>query len=774
METISYGHRVGGFIAPVAFAGLRTLLCSVLVVPLAAVRAAPNDDCKNAVFIIEGVPAVEGNNASADPVDESEASCTQSDYDVWYAYTATCTGSAMIDTFGSLQDDTALSVYDTCGGVEIACNDDSNDTLSALLMPVLSGTTYWIRLASVDSPGDFDLNITCNAVPANDTCAAAQQVFDGTAAAQGDNSGADSLDDDEASCRDSDYDVWFTFEAACTGAVRIDTIGSEQADTVLTVYDFCGGNEIACVDDGGGTQAGILLDVLEGESYWVRLASVGKPGEYVLNLGCEPVPLNQNCLDAIIVTDATPAAQGDNSGAVAPDDGEASCRESDRDVWFAYTATCTGAAVVDTFGSGQTDTVLSAFDGCGGEEIACGDDIDGTLSRILFPVIQNEEYVIRLATVGDPGDYDLNISCEEVLVNDICAGALPIVEGVPAMTGTNVAAFNDGDSASCREASHDVWFEYVPSCSGSAVIDTFGSGADDTVLSVYDACGGNEIACDDDTDGTHAEVFFQVDGGTSYWIRLATVGMPGDYVLNITVPRSFAPTSDDASDVLDTVVLCSDDDQCLNESVCIDGRCYVPKHRYLSLKASPSNIAFETARRVRIEVADDVYQTVGFVGPPMMIAAGGAGDAARLTAELQSEPYYTSWNFLEDDTVEVTGCAIAPGNRYAVESINCGAPIDVEAGYSEPLVLPTVAVFGDCCGGEAINTPPDGVANFVDVQSGVACFTTDGTQLPRTWCDLDPTSGPANQLIVNFGDVLILVNGLQQQPYPQDPLDCGE
>ena len=82
---------------------------------------------------------------------------------------------------------------------------------------------------------------------------------------------------------------------------------------------------------------------------------------------------NDDCAWAQVVTDGEPAAQGDNTLASGTDDGEASCGASDGVVWFEYVATCTGAVTVDTFGSGQEDTVLSVYDACGGNEIACDD-----------------------------------------------------------------------------------------------------------------------------------------------------------------------------------------------------------------------------------------------------------------------------------------------------------------------------------------------------------------------------------------------------------------
>jgi len=111
--------------------------------------------------VTDGVPAVEGNNSGAATTDDTEASCHLSDFDVWFEYIATCTGSATVDSLGSGQADTALAIYDTCGGSEIACNDDTNGTLSEVSFNVITDQSRWIRLASISSPGDYNLNIRC-------------------------------------------------------------------------------------------------------------------------------------------------------------------------------------------------------------------------------------------------------------------------------------------------------------------------------------------------------------------------------------------------------------------------------------------------------------------------------------------------------------------------------------------------------------------------------------------------------------------------------------
>ncbi len=124
-----------------------------------------NDQCEFAVEVFEGVNT--GNNQNGGP-DDVEASCqADSNNDVWFIYTATCTGTAFTSTTGSVftpANDSVLSVYDACpdqGGTEIACDDDSGvDLHAALIFPTVAETTYWLRVAGFeDSAGDIVLHI---------------------------------------------------------------------------------------------------------------------------------------------------------------------------------------------------------------------------------------------------------------------------------------------------------------------------------------------------------------------------------------------------------------------------------------------------------------------------------------------------------------------------------------------------------------------------------------------------------------------------------------
>jgi len=94
-------------------------------------------------------------------------------------------------------------------------------------------------------------------------------------------------------------------------------------------------------------------------------------------------------------------------------------------------------------------------------------------------------------------------------------------------------------------AGNDIWYAWVPSCSGNVVMDTYGS-AFDTILSIHTACpaAGDEhiIACNDDGfpyPNRASLVTFNYTAGQLYYIRVTGYGGDhGNYTLRI---NDFAP-----------------------------------------------------------------------------------------------------------------------------------------------------------------------------------------------------------------------------------------
>jgi hypothetical protein len=97
-------------------------------------------------------------------------------------------------------------------------------------------------------------------------------------------------------------------------------------------------------------------------------------------------------------------------------DGPGACGYLGADVWYVYTAACTGTAAVETCSLLDWDSVLQVLEGdtCPtGAEIACLDDACSIQTRISFPVTAGRRYTIRAGGfVGVVGIGEIRTSCE--------------------------------------------------------------------------------------------------------------------------------------------------------------------------------------------------------------------------------------------------------------------------------------------------------------------------------------------------------------------------
>jgi hypothetical protein len=125
-----------------------------------------NNECAGAFAITNGVTAgtTVGSTTSA-----PTGSCGSMGNDVWYAYTATCTGTATVSTCpadgGSATFDSVIAAFSgACGSlVQLACNDDSCGLQSRITFAVTAGTTYYIAVGEFqgNNVGTFNLFVGC-------------------------------------------------------------------------------------------------------------------------------------------------------------------------------------------------------------------------------------------------------------------------------------------------------------------------------------------------------------------------------------------------------------------------------------------------------------------------------------------------------------------------------------------------------------------------------------------------------------------------------------
>jgi hypothetical protein len=225
---------------------------------------------------------------------------------------------------------------------------------------------------------------------ANDTCAGATVVNQGTNVLSPAPSVCTAYQRDPstgADCAVWKADLWYKFTPTTTGNYRLETCGSSSFDTVLSVFDGCGGNQVACNDDfvtgpacGSGTTRSRILSVglTASTLYYIQVSAKSTAflsSSYTYNLSIFPAPVppaNDSC------SSPSAAAVGPNSfdTTEATNDATVSCSTAaSRDVWFEYTPPTWGLLTAATCPGTTWNTVLSLHNGTCGGELACNDNI---------------------------------------------------------------------------------------------------------------------------------------------------------------------------------------------------------------------------------------------------------------------------------------------------------------------------------------------------------------------------------------------------------------
>ncbi len=528
-----------------------TLRCKALRIRvITAPIPVANDECGGAFAIGNGTTLFDSsgasNSAPALPLD-----CTDSIVkDLWYFYTASCTGIATFTTCGGTSADTVLAVYSGgCGGPLVACNDDDPDCgvagPSTISMPVTAGANYLVRIGGWDGPVTGALFASCVPAPSNDECAGATLIA-GASVGFNTSGATTSALAIPLDCTDSIAgDVWYRYVAACNGTATFSTCGNGEPDTVLAVYaGSCGALSLLdCNDDADNCSvfgpSTVSVPVSSGSSYYVRLGGYDGEVAGTLTASCaptQPPPANDECAGAQLITGTFTGfntANATTAGPGLPID----CTDSFvKDVWFRYVATCNGNATISTCGNGSPDTVLAVYAGaCGALGLLdCNDEDDNCgefgPSTVAFPVTNGASYFVRLGGYDGAVSGVLSATCTPVNpapANDNCTGAQLIANGTTTFNTASATTSTPGLPLDCTDSiGKDVWFRYVAPCTGNASFSTCVNTNFDSVIAAYSgSCGSLSLLdCNDDSDecidfGT-SSVTIPVTSGSAYLVRV--------------------------------------------------------------------------------------------------------------------------------------------------------------------------------------------------------------------------------------------------------------
>jgi hypothetical protein len=214
--------------------------------------------------------------------------------------------------------------------------------------------------------------------------------------------------------------IWYRYIATSTGNLTVSLCGS-NFDTVLAVYrgSECHPQQsslVGCNDDACDRQSEITFPATNGQEYLIEVGGFGATtGTGVISIirESEPEIFNDNCQNAKQIGNVTNLGF-DTSEATF--DGPGHCMTSPN-IWYIYTATCTGEVTVSLCGS-SFDTKLAVYNGgsCNpslSRLMECNDDCCGRQSEIVFEAVAGQQYLIEVGGFSNnTGEGVISVSCE--------------------------------------------------------------------------------------------------------------------------------------------------------------------------------------------------------------------------------------------------------------------------------------------------------------------------------------------------------------------------
>ena len=179
------------------------------------------------------------------------------------------------DTIDSDLSDTTLAVYSACGGTQLGCNDDIDNTVgnfwSSVTVPMTVGETVLVRVAGYqDDSGSFFLNVIGTVTPGNDPCAGAETITVNQVKSGNTAGAATDIFLDDSACginagAGGGKDVFYAFTPTTTGSYDLSLCGS-GFNTVLAVLSDCTGDPstvLACNDNSGACTTNPLASEIQ-------------------------------------------------------------------------------------------------------------------------------------------------------------------------------------------------------------------------------------------------------------------------------------------------------------------------------------------------------------------------------------------------------------------------------------------------------------------------------------------------------------------------------
>ncbi len=447
--------------------------------PLDIVIGPGNDDCADATPLLGNSLSIPFDTQCSFQ-DGALHACGAIDSDVWYAYTSTCAGQLTVSTETGCAMDTAIAIYRdgaacTPTNVDLVACANTVGVCEAITTPVFLGDELLVRVGSIaGAQGAGTLTVTCVPdaevtrvfmVRAGEEQSAPVMAPTLLSMAPGEVVPIELWVDNTDGARLGGYQMAIPGAAAPDGAsgtvTYVDTLlgpglgGTVLIDVTRPEWVYAADQPIPVYSE-TGLPAGFAMiatlplgegPLVPGLGYLGEFAfeaSTDACGDFTLNFlpngaqpnggsglidhtGLLPIAATYQPLDVVVgplnevCADATPATgffTADFNTLCAVQDGvNHACGAIDADIWYEYTASCTGDLTVDTLSNCAIDTAIAVYNpgaGCtpSNANLAACADTPAACESVVLPVTLGDTVLVRVGSIaGAQGPGTVTIKC---------------------------------------------------------------------------------------------------------------------------------------------------------------------------------------------------------------------------------------------------------------------------------------------------------------------------------------------------------------------------
>ena len=472
-----------------------------------------NDDCIGATLVI---PDSSCNSISGDFTGAtiSNFSSTNSNYDIWYKFTAVTT-THYINITGSGDFKAGLQLFsNTCGSLTSIGNPITGTATSmSVTIPSLTiGTTYYYRVfhnTYLAAPSSTSISTCVENFIKNDNCTGAYTLIAGNPGetafpTNGRTSGASQS---MVACKGTaDDDVWYKFQA--TNKLHyISVTGSANFDAVVQLFNgTCSSlTSLNCQDASSNGQLETISNntLIVGNWYYVRVyhsANTNSNTPY-FSISINTPPSNDDCSGASLMKLGTTCSETFGDGTYATQSLVASSGKGNAndDMWYKFVAD-TSIAFISVTPSSNYNPVIQVFSDCSTSPTPLTpifyDDASYTQgsfgNALVTGLVKGNTYYYRIYDFAstNPITMSFNTCVVNPVKNDNCDKAFKMTTGYTCKPTDGDGIYTTQSlpsTGNIGNANDDLWYKFTAT-NTSHFISVNASLLFDPIVEVFSAC----------------------------------------------------------------------------------------------------------------------------------------------------------------------------------------------------------------------------------------------------------------------------------------------